>query len=152
LLQFGIGVQGKRGLEHRGVVGGLGAREDEVGLAKVLESGERVWSAVVPGLGERRLEALEAADRHVHHELVAVAEMAIGCRLDDPRRARGLGEGEAERALGRDQLQRRVDQRLLEVAVMVAPAPTPAIRPSHVIGFYMSRGRGAAGMWSARTR
>ena len=27
-----------------------------------------------------------------------------------------------------------------------APAPTPAIRPSHVIGFYMSQGGGAAGM------
>src|SRR5262249_39250402 len=113
--------------------------EVEVGLTETLEGGERIGGTVVPGFRQRRLEALKAADSDVHHEFVAVAEMAVGRRLTYAGRARGLGGGEAQRGLGREPLQGRVDQGFLEVAMMIPTAPMPAIRPSHVIGFNMSR-------------
>ena len=79
-----------------------------------------VGAAVVPGARQRRLELLEAAQRDARHQLVAVAEMPIGRRRADAGQARRLGEGEAGRALLGDQLQRRVDQRLVQIAVMIA--------------------------------
>ena len=71
-----------------------------------------------------RLEQLEAAARHIGHQRVAVAEMAIGRRRADPGRARRVGEGEARRPFSRDQLERGADQRLAQIAVVIA-APAP---------------------------
>ena len=54
--------------------------------------------------------------------------MAIGRRGTDPGRARRLGEGEAGRALLRDQLERGADQRLPQVAVVVTAVSPNVLR------------------------
>ena len=63
------------------------------------------------------------------HRRVAVRtrQVAVRPRPVAARGARGLGKGKAQRPLGRDQLQGRIDQRLFEIAVVIAPAPVPAI-------------------------
>src|SRR5262249_52864211 len=97
-------------------------------------------AAVVPGTRQRLGELVEAAPRHVDQEIVAVAEMPVRRGRTDARPARGLGEREPGRPLAGDQVERRLDQRLLEVPVMVA-ARTLVIPPAHVKDIYMSRGR-----------
>ena len=86
------------GFEHRRVERRLGAGEFEIGLAEPVQRGESVGAAVVPGPRQRRLELLEAAQRHTRHQFVAVAEMPIGRRRADAGEARRLGESEAGRA------------------------------------------------------
>jgi len=81
---------------------------------------EGVGAAVVPGAREHCFELVEAAPRHIAHELVAIAEMPVGRRRADPGPARRLSEGEAGGPLLRDQFQRRVNQGLFQVAVVVA--------------------------------
>ena len=115
-----IGADGNAGFEHRGIEGRLGAGEFEIGLAEPVQRNERIGAAFVPSPRQRRLELLEAAQRHTRHQLVTVAEMPIGRRRADAGKARGLGEGEARRALLGDQLQRGADQRLAQIAVMIA--------------------------------
>ena len=75
---------------------------------------------------------LEAALGDVGHQGVAVAEMAVGRGRADAGLARGLGEGEARRALLGNQVEGGVDQRLAQVAVMIAAAPAAAVSgPAH---------------------
>ena len=76
--QLGIEVGRQARFEHRGVVGGLGAGEGEIGAADIVEGGEGVGLAAVPAGREHRLEALEALARHVGQQRLAVAEMAVG--------------------------------------------------------------------------
>jgi len=117
------------------VVGGLGAREGEIGPADIVEGGERIGLAGGPAGREHRLEALEALARHVGQKRLAVAEVAIGRRRTDACGARGIGEGEARRAFFLDQLARSLDQRFAQIAVMVrALGPT---FPTHVKGVYI---------------
>ena len=59
------------------------------------------------------------------HQRIAIAEMPVGRGWADPGRARGLGERETGRPLGADQLQRRGDQHLLEIAVMISAPQIP---------------------------
>ena len=73
-----------------------------------------------------RLEKLEAAPRHIGHQLVAVAEMAIGCRRADAGRTRRFGESEARGPLFGDERESGADQRLAEIAVVIA-APARAL-------------------------
>ena len=102
-----------------------------------------IGPAVVPGARQRRFELLEAAPRDIGQQLVAVAEMAVGRRRADAGPARGLGEGEARRALLGDQFQRRADQRLLEIAVVVAARTRRAavFGPAHVKSLHDGRRR-----------
>src|SRR4051812_16858910 len=55
-----------------------------------------------------------------------------------------LREGEARRALARDQFKRRADQRLAQIAMMIAARPVPlaGVVPAsaHVNGAYMEWG------------
>ena len=89
-------------------------------------AGERARPALVPGGGQALLEVLEAALGDVGHQRVAVAEMAVGRGRADAGLARGLGEGEPRRSLLGNEIQRRADQRLAQVAVMVAAPPAAA--------------------------
>src|SRR5262249_2703776 len=107
--------------------GGLVAGEGEIGAAELLEGGECIGRTVVPRLVERLCEALEAALRHVDHEGVAIAKMPVGRRRADARRTRGFREGEAGRPVPLDQIERRPDQRLLEVAVMIPALAAPIV-------------------------
>ena len=69
---------------------------------------------------------------------IAVAEMAIGCSGADAGEPRRLGEAEARGPVLLDQLARRLEQHLFEVAVMIAVRPPPAaLRRTHVKGFYI---------------
>ncbi len=141
LAQLRIGVDRNAGFEHRRVIGGLGARKGEIGFAEPVERRHRIGTAVVPGFGERRLELLEAAQRDVRQEFVAVAEMPVRRRRADAGPTGGLRKSEAGRAFFGNQLQRGAQQRLFQVAVMVAARPGSAavFGPAHVNGLYMSR-------------
>src|SRR5271169_187509 len=67
--------------------------------------------------------------------------MPIGRRRADSGEARGLGEGEAGRTLLGDQLQRGADQRLAQIAVMIAARFIAlaglVLAPTHVKDAYM---------------
>ena len=83
----------------------------------------RIGTPLVPGALQRRLEALEAAPRDVGHQFVAVAEMAIRRGGADAGPARRFGEGEAGGALLGNQFEGGANQRLLQIAVVVAALP-----------------------------
>ena len=100
------------GLEHRGVIGRLVAREGKVGPAGVLQRFQRRRAAASPSLFEIGGEALEAQARDIGHQLLAVAEMPVGRGRADPRRARRLRDREAGGAFFTDQAERALDQRL----------------------------------------
>src|SRR5262249_2918924 len=117
--------------------------ERQIGAADALERGERLRTALVPGLREVSLEALEAAPRHIGHERVAVAKMAIGCRRTHAGRARGVGEGEASGAFLGDDVQRRANQLLAQIAVVIAAPAMPM--PCHVRKSYITVRRRARG-------
>ena len=102
--------------------------------------GDRVRTAVIPGLRQQRLELLETTLGDRGQQFVAVAEMPIGRGGTDAGHARGIGKGEAGRALLRDQPERRLQQRLFQIAVMIAALGAALfLSPAHVKGFYMSR-------------
>jgi hypothetical protein len=65
--------------------------------------------------------------------------MTIGRGGADPGPARGVGEGEAGRALLGNQVKSGADQCLAQIAVVIAAAAWPVIlsRPAHVKGFYI---------------
>ena len=66
--------------------------------------------------------------------------MPVGRGGADAGHPRGVGEGEAGRALFGDQAKRRLQQRLFQIAVVVAAlAAALVLSPAHVKGFYMSR-------------
>jgi transcriptional regulator of nitric oxide reductase len=65
--------------------------------------------------------------------------MPVGRRRADARRTRGVGESEAGRSLLGNQAKRRLQQRLLQIAVVVAALSAALFLASaHVKGFYMS--------------
>ena len=100
-----------------------------------MERRERIRPALVPPPGERKFETLETAPCDIGHQLVAVAEMAIGRGRADTGGARGIGEGEARWTAFRDQLERRLDQRLFEIAVMIFAAAVA--KTLHVNSYYI---------------
>ena len=66
-------------------------------------------------------------------QFVAVAKMPVGRRRADAGHARGIGEGEPGRALLRDQVERRLQQRLLQIAVVIAALGAALVlAPAHV--------------------
>src|SRR5215470_15429750 len=156
LHQLRTGIERNASLEHRRVIGGLAAREREIGFAEAIEGRERIGPAVAPRLLERGLELLEATQRNAGQKLITIAKVAIGRRRTDPRPARGFRKGEARGALLGNQLERGADQRLLEIAVVVAaraPSPTVVLRPAHVKSIYIVRGESSIGRrygWFAR--
>src|SRR5260370_16810830 len=71
--------------------------------------------------------------------------MPVGGWGADAGHARGIGKGEAGRAFFRDQPQRRLQQRLFQIAVVVAALGAAFLAPTHVKGFYMSRAQRSLG-------
>src|SRR5262249_44885548 len=69
--------------------------------------------------------------------------MPVGSRRTDAGHARGIGEGEASRALFSDQVERGLQQCFLEIAVVIAAlgAALLFLAPVHVMHFYMNRRR-----------
>src|SRR6202011_3248596 len=96
--------------------------------------------AIVPGIGQHHLELLETALRDARKQLVAIAEMPVWRCRADARHARGIGKGEPRRTFFRNQAERRLQQRLFQIAVMIAALGAALfLAPAHVKGFYMSR-------------
>src|SRR5262249_10253187 len=128
-----IGIDRNPGFEHGGIERRLLAGEGEIGLTDALERGEGIRTAVVPGAGQRRRELLEAALGDGGQQLVAVAKVPVWRRRADAGHARGVGEGEAGRALLPNQVERRLQQRLFQIAVMVAALGAALfLAPAHV--------------------
>src|SRR6516162_4636151 len=78
VTQFGARHKRNAGLEHRGVIGGLGAREFKVSFAQPIERSEWLRPAVVPRLVEQNSEPLESAQCDISEKFIAITEMAIG--------------------------------------------------------------------------
>jgi len=57
---------------------------------------------------------------------IAIAEVPIGSRRTDPGEPCRFGEAEARRPVLLDQLARRFEQNLFEVAMMIGAGPAPA--------------------------
>src|SRR5262249_58457195 len=135
-------------VEHGREECGLVVREGEMGTADVLEGGERRGAPVIPGACELGAEALESLARDVGDEILAVAIVPVGCGRAHSRGARRLREGEARQPALGDEIERRPDQRLAQIAVMIAaPAWRWAMsRPAPGRISYMNRaGRGRGG-------
>jgi hypothetical protein len=58
--------------------------------------------------------------RDAGEQIVAIAKMPVGRGGADAGGSRGIGESEARRALFGDQPKRRLQQRLFQIAVMIA--------------------------------
>jgi len=112
--------------EHRGIVGRLRSREREIRLADLVQRRHGRRPTVAPRSNQRLAHAAEPALRNIGEQRIAVAEMAVRRRRTDTCRTRRVGKREPSRALLRDQRERRLDQRFLEVAVVVAASQ---IRP-----------------------
>ena len=65
-------------------------------------------------------ELVEAAEGDLGHQGVAAAEMAVERRRRDAHELGRIGEGETAEPALRDEALRRLDQRLLQIAVMIA--------------------------------
>src|SRR5262245_3408959 len=94
----------------------------KIGPTDILKGGKGVGAAIAPGAVEMRGELFETAASDIGNQRVAIAEMAIRCSRADPGRAGGIGKGEARRPFLGDQVKRSLDQRLAQVAVMIAAA------------------------------
>ncbi|OIQ66094.1 hypothetical protein GALL_523430 [mine drainage metagenome] len=64
--------------------------------------------------------------------------MPVWRRRADASHARGIGKGEARRAFFRNQAEGGLQQRLFQIAVMIAALGAALfLAPAHVKGFYM---------------
>src|SRR6266446_1115223 len=145
-----VDIERNASLEHGGIIGRFGAGELEIGAAHALEGREGIRLAVIPRPRQRRFEQRKAPQRHTGYEFVAVAEMPVGrCRADAGESCR-LRKGEPGRPLAGDQVERRADQRLLEIAVMVAARRRPLVAiPRHVKRVYIAGTEASSGLLDA---
>src|SRR5246127_3820905 len=112
--------------------------EGEIGPTDILEGGERVGAATVPSAVEMRGKELEPAASDIGDQRVTIAKVAIGGGRADPGRACGIGKGKPCWAFFCDQVEGRLDQRLAQIAVVIAaPSARPLSRPAHVKCFYI---------------
>ena len=91
----------------------------------------------MPRLFEVVGKALEPEPRYLGHQFLAVAEMPVRRRGAHPGQACGLGDGEAGWPLFANQAQRALNERLPQIAMMIATPPGPAMLPAHVRKIYM---------------
>jgi hypothetical protein len=104
-------------LEQRALLGG----EADVGAGHRGES--LLWALGVGDLGGEHLrEAVQGAHRDRGEQCVAVGEVPVGGGDGDAEATARLGEGEAAEAALGDQVDRGIDERRREVAVVVAAA------------------------------
>src|SRR6202020_2479924 len=107
-----------------------------------LERGNGVGAAIVPRRVQRGFEHLEAALCDARQQFVAVAKMPVGCGGTDAGRTRGIREGKTRGPLLRDQAECCLQQRLFQIAVVIAALGAARfLAPAHVKDFYMSRGK-----------
>jgi hypothetical protein len=92
----------------------------QVGFADAIEGREGIWTAAVPSACKRSFELSEPAPRHVDQQFIAIAKMPVGRGGTHPRPSRSLRESKAGWSLLCDQLQRRADQGLFQIAMVIA--------------------------------
>jgi len=143
-LQVRERLAGDAGFEHGGVVGGFLAGEREVGAADGFGGpGGISWRSGVKGGSKAVAELVEASGGDFRQQGFGVTEMAVRGRWADPGEAGGLGDREARRTFGANQVLGRLDQGLSEVAVVVAAtggSVVGGLGPAHVRGVYMRLG------------
>src|SRR5262245_1006770 len=123
---------GNTRFKHGREVGRLFAGETEVGAAEALKCQQRVRAAFIPGRPQALAESFKALARHIRHQGIAVAEMAVGRRRADAGLPGRFGEGETGGTLLRNEVKCSADQRLAQVAVVVAATPAAAVSgPAH---------------------
>ena len=109
-------------VEHRRIGGRIPSCEGEVSAATPLDRSGRVGAAIIPGSEQVVGQPLEPLPGKLGHQGAAVAKMAVGSGWADPRSPRQLGKGEpAQTTLG-NQPPGSLNERLAQVAVMVAVA------------------------------
>ncbi len=106
--------------EHGDVVAGILAREGQIGAARRLERGKCGGLALVVGVIEKVGEHLIALPGSFGDEILAAFKMTVDSGGGDARLARGLGQRKSGRALFGDQRKAGVDERLAQVAVVIA--------------------------------
>ena len=123
----GVVFEGKAGLEHGGVEGGLSPGEGEIGAAAVLDGLCRVRAAAVPSCEEIFGETLKTLAGDFRNEGIPVAKMAVWGGTADARGTSDFGEGEPVWSTLADHSQGTGDKRLPKVSVVVA-ASARAVR------------------------
>ena len=84
------------------------------------------------------VELLEAAQRDVGEQRVAVAVMPVGRGRAHARPARGVGKGEAGRTFFGDQFERGAHQGFLQIAVVIAARAARHVLPHLMVNsFYI---------------
>ncbi len=120
--QSGVIVERDPGLEHCGIKRRFVAREAEIGPANGFEGTHRIGAPAVPRASQQHGEPLEAAQRHFRQQRLGIAEVSIRRAGTDAGQTGRLRDGEAGGALLGDQHQRRLDQGLAQIAMMIAAA------------------------------
>mgnify|MGYP006262933613 CR=1 FL=1 len=87
-------------------------RDSVVSTAHEFDTARAVADAVAGKLGKKRL---------------AVAKVPVRCCGADAGEPRRLGQAEAGRAVLLDQLARRLEQDLFQIAVVIGARPVPAL-------------------------
>src|SRR5262249_53180934 len=152
--QLGIGFQRNAGLEHGRVIGGLAPCEVQIGFPHVFKGLEDIGAAAAPRAFQRSLELLVTTPCDIGEKLVAIAEMPVRRCGAHPRPPRRLGKGKPGRALLRDQCECRADQRLFQIAMVIAARTRGAVvlAPAHVKRLYMTRNGTSNAAWSGPKR
>jgi len=106
--------------EHRLVKARLRAGKIQIGRADPAKRRCRLGPTAVPGGGKARSELLKAPPRKFGDQGAAIIEVTIGRGRRNARKLGGFGEGESARAALSDERARRFDQRIAQIAVVVA--------------------------------
>jgi len=110
---------GRLGGEHGGIEAGFLLGEGKIGLAHAREPLEGRPLAL-QGMAEPLGELREAAEGHLGHERVPAPEMAVEGSGRHAHELGRIGQGEAAKAPLGDEALRSLDQRLLQIPVMIA--------------------------------
>src|SRR5881392_2922618 len=96
--------------------------------------------------GNLKEALLQAALGLIAEKGAAGFTFADAARMADASHARGISERKPGRAFFRDQPERRLQQRLFQIAVMIAALGAALfLAPAHVKGFYMRRAQRSLG-------
>src|SRR5262249_58985962 len=111
---------------------GHAGRKTREGAARALQRRRGARAPIVPSRSEALGETLKALARHVRHQGVTVAEMAVGCGWADAGLPGRLGKCEAGGTFLRNEVESGADKGLAQVAMMVAAASAAAVSgPAH---------------------
>ena len=98
---------------------GIFARERQIGPSRRLKRGQGAGFAARIGKFHQGGKDIKALARHLGDQVFSPGKVAIDSGGGDIGGLGSLGQGKAIWSLRRDQLQRRIDQRLAQVAMMV---------------------------------